>query len=86
MRVLFALLAAAFFIIPARAEDGGAKSTGASMSSGKVKPASSLKLDGVKGESMDDKHKGEIHIESMRKAGGQGNAAGSAENSPKPKK
>jgi hypothetical protein len=57
MRVLFALLAAVFFVIPAQAGDDATKSKGA------------LVLDGVKGESQDHPHKDAIHIESAKSSG-----------------
>jgi len=49
MRVLFALLAIVFFVIPAQAGDNKSQSKGL------------LDLDGIKGESQDDRHK--IHID-----------------------
>jgi len=55
MRVLFALLAIVFFVIPAQAGDNKSQSKGL------------LDLDGIKGESQDDRHK--IHIESAKSPG-----------------
>jgi hypothetical protein len=57
MRVLFALLAVVFFVIPAQAGDDKSKSKGL------------LVLDGIKGESQDDRHKDTIHIESAKSPG-----------------
>jgi hypothetical protein len=58
MRVLFALLAAVFFVIPAQAGDDATKSKGGA-----------LVLDGVKGESQDIRHKDSFYIESAKSSG-----------------
>ena len=57
MRALFALLAAACFVIPAQAGDDKTKSGGL------------LDLDSIKGESKDARHKDSIHIESAKSSG-----------------
>jgi hypothetical protein len=71
MRVLFALLAVVFFVIPAQAGDE------------KSQPKGNL---GIKGESQDDHHKDEIHIESAKSPGTPKINGASSANSTKLKK
>jgi len=57
MRMLFALLTAAFFVIPAHAGDDKTQSKGL------------VDLGGIKGESQDARHRDAIQIESAKSSG-----------------